>query len=332
MADIANTTPTNSTNSGAFNIGYDNGSTYLTSTVDEARVSNSSRSSDWVATEYSDENNPSTFYSVVWQSSGGIASGPALSLSQSSLNFTVTSGVGNQSPIQSVNISSSTTTGLGSWTAQSNQSWITLSTSSSGGGTSGPLTGSGAATIYIQVNSAGFAVSSTPYSGMVTFSSSGASQSPQNMPISLTVAPPPPVLSVSPSTLPLSATFGPNNPPVQSVSISSSNATALGNWTAQSNQAWITLSTSSSGGGTTGPLTGSGAATIYLQITSAGLAVSSIPYSGTVTVSSSSASQSPQTVAVSLTVNAPPSWPNGYTCSGTFTVSQSPCRCQIPIK
>ena len=189
VADIANTKPANTTNTGTFNIGYENGSAYVTSIIDEARISNSSRSSSWIGAEYNNQSAPSLFYSAVWgQTSSGVAD-PSLSVSQSSLSFTGTFRAANPAT-QSVNISSSNSTPLSTWVAQANQPWITLSTSPSGGGTPGPLTGAGATTIYVQVNSSGQSVGTA--GGSVSISATGASQSPQSVSVTSTVNAPPP--------------------------------------------------------------------------------------------------------------------------------------------
>ena len=90
VTDLGNTTAANTTNTGAFNIGYDNGSAYLTSVVDEARVSSTSRSADWISTEYHNESNPSGFYSATWgQTYGGTAPAPAITIAitPSTLSF-----------------------------------------------------------------------------------------------------------------------------------------------------------------------------------------------------------------------------------------------------
>jgi hypothetical protein len=62
-ADAANTSSLDFTNPGTFNIG--NGASYENGKVDEVRVSPAlARSADWIATEYSNQRSPSTFYSV----------------------------------------------------------------------------------------------------------------------------------------------------------------------------------------------------------------------------------------------------------------------------
>src|SRR5213076_2975691 len=45
-------------------IGSDNATDWFNGTIDEARLSNASRSADWIATEYNNQNSPSTFYNV----------------------------------------------------------------------------------------------------------------------------------------------------------------------------------------------------------------------------------------------------------------------------
>jgi len=64
-ADSANTTALNPDNDDSFNIGYDNGTRYLTSPVDEGRMSvGIARSADWIKTEYTNQFKPSLFYLI----------------------------------------------------------------------------------------------------------------------------------------------------------------------------------------------------------------------------------------------------------------------------
>jgi len=59
------TTMTNSLQSNGLYLGWTGSSTqYFTGTMDEVRVSNMVRSSDWIKTEYNNQNSPSTFYTV----------------------------------------------------------------------------------------------------------------------------------------------------------------------------------------------------------------------------------------------------------------------------
>src|SRR4029077_10286953 len=43
---------------------YPGGGDYLNGSIDEMRLSNVARSADWIATEYNNQNSPSTFYTL----------------------------------------------------------------------------------------------------------------------------------------------------------------------------------------------------------------------------------------------------------------------------
>ena len=160
-------------------------SVYTNGSVDEVRVSNVARSADWVATEYSNQNNPASFYSVVWGQTLTVVSpvSPGLSVSSSSLTYSGQAGSSNP-PAQSVNITNS---GVGtlSWTATAAQPWITLATTANGVGAS-TLSGTGAQTIWIQVASNGLAPG--PNSGAVNIAAPGAMPSSQSVNIFLALA------------------------------------------------------------------------------------------------------------------------------------------------
>jgi len=92
----------------------------LDGALDEVRVSNTVRSANWITTEYNNQSSPATFYSIVL-------------------------GLTNPAA-QTVSLTSSSSTALGSWTAGSSYSWITLSTSANGTYSSS-VSGSGASTV-----------------------------------------------------------------------------------------------------------------------------------------------------------------------------------------
>jgi hypothetical protein len=98
---------------------------------------------------------------------------PAISLSPAGMNFLALTGQ-PAPPAQSLSISNA---GVGSfsWTASSDSSWLTASAPS----------GSTPSTVSISVNQAGLALGS--YSGNVTVSASGVGNSPQKVPVTLTV-------------------------------------------------------------------------------------------------------------------------------------------------
>jgi|GEM_PF-3094157 len=102
---------------------------------------------------------------------------PIISLSKTSLNFGALAG-GVATAAQSVVVSNS---GVGTlnWTAASSQSWLGVT----------PATGTGTGVLQITVNPAGLAAGLTAgaYSGALTVSAAGASNSPQTIRVNLTV-------------------------------------------------------------------------------------------------------------------------------------------------
>lgn len=125
-----------------------------------------------------------------------------LALSTASLNFTATGG--NQSATVTSNIS---------WTATSNQSWATVS----------PSSGSGNATITInsQTNA-----TTTSRTAIITVAGSGQSKT-----ISITQQGAATILTLSPASLTFNASGG-----NQSIAVTSNL-----NWTASSNETWLTV-------------------------------------------------------------------------------------------
>jgi hypothetical protein len=97
-----------------------------------------------------------------------------------------------------------------------------------------------------------------------------------------------PSLSVSPVSLSFTGTAGSSNPASQPAGV-----VTTASWTAGGNQSWLTVS----------PLSGSGNATLTVGVNLSGVAAGN--YTGTVTVTASGATGSPQTITVSLSVGAP---------------------------
>jgi uncharacterized protein (TIGR03437 family) len=145
-------------------------------------------------------------------------------------------------------------------------------------------------TITIRVNTAGLAAGQ--YEGEVVITSSGASNSPRRIPVTLLVQRPLPNLAVSVATVPFTYQTGGALPQAQSVQVSSSGepiAFAVTTATT-SGGAWLFVSTSS----TTTP------ATLNISVNPAGLASGN--YNGTVTLNSQGAANSPVTINVTLAV------------------------------
>jgi len=204
-----------------------------------------------------------------------------LSANPSSLTFLQAQG-GNAPPSQTITVSSNAgllnysaiaTTVVGSW----------LSVTPAGASTPGSVT--------VSVNGGGLAPGT--YSGNVTVASIGAANSPLNIPVTLTVGPQQ-TLTASPTTLTFSHQLGSANPATQTVSLSSSGAAV----------AYTAAVTTVSGGVWLGvtPTTGTTNGTLTISVNPAGLAAGT--YSGAVTITAPGASNSPQTVVVTLTVTA----------------------------
>jgi hypothetical protein len=100
-----------------------------------------------------------------------------------------------------------------------------------------------------------------------------------------------PTIGVSPASMSFSATVGGANPASQSLSITNTGGGTL-NWTAASNQPWLSVSPASA----TAPSTAS------ISVSIAALAVGT--FNGAITVSAAGATNTPVSVPVTLTVNA----------------------------
>ncbi|MFN7926147.1 MAG: malectin domain-containing carbohydrate-binding protein, partial [Bryobacteraceae bacterium] len=210
---------------------------------------------------------------------------PVLSVSPASLTFSSFTGVNPATQTLSI-----TNTGGGTlnWTTASNQSWLTVTPSGSAPGTA-----------TATVNVAGLAAG--PYSANITVTAAGANGSPKTIPVSLTLTAPP-VINAAPVSLTYTATQGGANPVAQVVNITNSGGGTL-NWTAVSNQPWLTLTPSAN--------------SVSAAVSIAGLAPNT--YNATITISAPGATNTPQTIPVSLTVNPAPPTINATPGSLSFT-------------
>jgi dUTPase len=228
---------------------------------------------------------------------------PALAVTPASLSFNATAGGANPAS-QNLSVSNSGG-GTLNWTATDNQTWLSVA----------PASGTGAGTPAVSVNTAGLAAGT--YTGTVTVTATGASGSPKTVAVTLNVAPATPVLAVTPAALTFNATAGGANPAAQTFSISNTGGGTL-SWSIADNQTWITVA----------PVSGTGAATPSVTVTTAGLAAGT--YTGTITVTATGASGSPKTVAVTLNVAAAGSGPVGAwgfdEASGVTTVTDASGR------
>jgi uncharacterized protein (TIGR03437 family) len=204
-----------------------------------------------------------------------VSTAPAIALSQSSLQFSYTPG-GTVPAAQTVTITNS---GGGSllWTASSSAPWLTVT----------PTSDSAPSSISVSVSPAG--LSSGSYQGTVQISSSGVSNSPQSITVTLTVAAGGATLAVAPQTLTFQYAIGSAPPAAQNVSITNGGSGTL-TWTASDSDSWVVLS----------PPSGTAPGSLAISVSPAGMAAGS--YSSNVQIAAGGAAGSPATITVQLVV------------------------------
>ncbi|MBX9659750.1 MAG: choice-of-anchor D domain-containing protein [Nitrospiraceae bacterium] len=208
---------------------------------------------------------------------------PTLTRNPSVLSFSAVQN-GSSPAAQSLTIAN-TGPGTLTWTASSNSAWLTLNNATSASGTN-------LGSVSIRVNPAGLSVGT--HSGLITIVGTGAANSPQIVTVSFDVtAAPTPTIGLSATTLSFSAVQGGSNPANKTISISNSGSGTL-SWTATENANWLSLS----------PASGTGAGTISVAVNTSGLSVGTV--STPITIAASGATNTPQTVNVSLTITAAP--------------------------
>ena len=178
-----------------------------------------------------------------------------------------------------------------------------------------PVYGSTPGTFSASVSPAGLAAGL--YSGTVIVATVGASNSPQVIPVYLTVtAATPPTLSAAPTAIAFSYQTGTGAPAAQLLSISSSSSVLRYTVTA-SGGTWLAVT----------PATGLTPGGVGLSVNVSGLAVGT--YSGSVTISAPGASNLPLTVPVTLTITlgnltaVPPTLSFSWILGATAPAAQS---------
>ena len=214
---------------------------------------------------------------------GGGGSSPTISLSLSTLSPSVQQG-GN--PNNATFTVSNSGTGTLSYSVSDNVSWLSVSP------TSGTSTGE-ADTITVTYATSG--LSPNTYNGTITVSDPNSTNNPQTIAVTLTVTAPPPVIGLSTSSLSASTNEG-SSPSNQTFTVENDGGGTL-SYTVSDNMTWLSVSP------TSGTSTGE-ADTITVSYSTSGLAPGT--HNATITVDDSNATNGPQTIAVTLTVNALP--------------------------
>ena len=205
---------------------------------------------------------------------------PALSVTPTSLSFGGTAG-GADPAAKTVSVAN-TGGGSLSFTASDDAPWLTVT----------PGSGSAPRDLSVAVDTAG--LSAGTYSATVRVESAGVSGSPKLVPVTLTLDPPAPALSVTPSALSFSAVAGGSNPAAKTLNVANTGAGTL-NYVVSDDASWLSAA----------PTSGSAPGSVSVAVDVGGLAAGT--YSGSVTVSASGVTGSPATVPVTFTVDPPPS-------------------------
>ena len=229
---------------------------------------------------------------------------PNLLASPSGLTFSYQQG-GPAPPSQTVGLTSSDKVTPLSFTLTSNASWLTAVPSS--GTTPGSLS----------VTVSPLTLPPATYTGSITITAPGANNSPVVVVVTLTVATAPNLLA-SPGGLTFSYQQGGTSPPAQTVGLASSDQVTALSFTLNSNASWLTATSS------TGTTPGS------LSVTVSPSGLSPGTYTGSITLTATSANNNPVVIVVTLTVTTEPNLlasPSGLTFSyqqgGTIPPAQT---------
>jgi hypothetical protein len=217
----------------------------------------------------------------------------SIGLSSTALAFLAIAGGANP-PAQTVNV---TNTGGGTLSGLATavrydagaSGWLTTTLSS------------GTAPSTLTLNAVTGSLAAGTYTAFVDVSAPGASNSPRSIAVAFTVNSPsvPPSIALSATTASFSATAGGGDPAAQTIDITNSGGGTLSGLAAA-----VTYASGQTGGWLTATLSATSApATLTLQSVTGSLAAGT--YSATVDITAPNAPNSPQSIAVTFTVNPP---------------------------
>jgi uncharacterized protein (TIGR03437 family) len=174
--------------------------------------------------------------------------------------------------------------------------------------------GDGPYDFAVRISSASLAPGT--YAGTIYIYSDQAYNSPQSIPVTLTIRSARPTIALSPSSLSFVSMAG-QNPDPQTFKVSNSDIGTLA-WQASSDSKWLTLSPSSGTAGAT-------ASTVTAKVNTAGLAAGTYAAAVSVASDTDAITNSPQTISVSLTLTSPPIPPTiaASPATLTFTADQA---------
>jgi uncharacterized membrane protein len=210
---------------------------------------------------------------------------PLICCSPKSLNFSAVEG--GSSPANQILEISNSGVGTISWTLSDDVGW--LSENPTGGDSTGP---GDETSVVVSVDKTG--MSAGDYSASITITAAGANNSPQTVPVSLHIGSPAPEISFGPESLSFTAVEGSSAPADETLDIWNSGVDRL-DWSLSDGAAWLSED----------PTRGSSIGEHDTVAVSVGIAgMSAGDYSADITITAPGASNSPQTVSVSLHISS----------------------------
>jgi hypothetical protein len=200
---------------------------------------------------------------------------PTIAVSPGS--FALTAQAGSTTVLNQTLTITNTGGGTFNWTVIDDSNWVVKNVGS----------GTGNGTVAVSVNPTGLAAGT--HTSMITVSAPGATNTPQVVPVTLTLTAPPaqPTIGLSPTSLAFSGTTGGSTPSSKTITVTNAGTGTL-TWSVTDNANWLTATKSGS--------------TITAAVNLSGLAAGT--YNGVITVSATGATNTPQTIPVALTVTA----------------------------
>lgn len=215
-----------------------------------------------------------------------IAPPPTLDVSPTSLTFNAVAGQGNP-PSQTITVRN---TGGGSFSfniTSSNPSLVSVSP------TSDTLSAGQSRTVQVLVTNPNVAGTQT---ATLTITAPGALNSPQQVSVTVNIAPPPPALSVSPASLRFDTVVGQGNPMPQTITVRNTGGSSL-SFTISSNSSLVSTLPNS------GTLSGGQSTPVQVLVTNPNVAGTQ---TATLTITAPGAQNSPQFVSITIVTTACP--------------------------
>jgi len=226
-------------------------------------------------------------------------SAPMIAFNPASVAFSAVAGGANPAD-QALNISNASV-GTLTWAVSTTAGWLTPN----------PLSGQQSGTVTLSVNTAGLAAGTYASNIVIT---GNASNSPQSVPVTLTVSAPPPTIGFTPASLSWTVDEGSAISAKQQLGVTNTGGGTM-MYSAVGDQSWMRISPSSG-------FVSSGVYA-YNDVSVDATGKTAGTYSGNIVITGPGATNTPQSVPVTMTVNtAPPApaiafSPASFTFTGT---------------